>query len=288
MFINTQITNNATMKTKKPTSPGSRFITKNDFKELTKGVKPLKCLLVSKNRISGRDNKGRITIRHRGGGAKRMYRLVDMDMRELGEKVEVVSIEYDPNRTGYIARVKDSNGRNSYVLAVDGIKVGQNVEIGEKAIPKNGNRTALNKIPIGTAVCNVELNPGSGGVLARSAGASVQLNSIDAGYAQVTLNSGEVRLIKENCMATLGVVSNKKHHNERIGKAGVSRHKGKRPTVRGSVMNPVDHPHGGGEGKAPVGLRKGPKTPWGKLAFGVKTRKKKKYSSKFIVKRRKK
>jgi large subunit ribosomal protein L2 len=202
--------------------------------------------------------------------------------------VKVEAIEYDPNRTGYIARVVKGDGTKAYILAVDGMREGQVVKIGERVNPDNGNRLLVKNIPIGTFICNVELKPGDGGILARSAGAAVQLTAIDGGKAQLTLNSGEVRLVKDNCMATIGVVSNKNYHNLRLGKAGASRHRGKRPTVRGSVMNPVDHPHGGGEGRAPVGNRKGPKTPWGKLARGPKTRKKKKYSDKMIVRRRKK
>lgn len=253
------------------------------FEELTR-VKPEKSLLVSLKKHAGRNANGRITVRHHGGGNRRKYRLIDFKRNTEGEG-SVLSIEYDPNRSANIALVKYENGRKAYIIAPDGLKAGDSVSSGESADIKPGNCLPLSAIPLGTMVHNVELNPGRGAQLARAAGMSAQVMAKENGYAQLRLPSGEVRMVRLACKATIGTVGNFDHENVSLGKAGKKRHMGVRPTVRGSVMNPCDHPHGGGEGKAPVG-RPGPVTPWGKPAMGYKTRSSKNRSNKFIVKRR--
>lgn len=273
------------MKKYKPTTPGRRGMTKSDT-NFTK-VKPLKKLLKTKRSKAGR-SKGRITVRHKGGGHKKKYRIIDFKREKLGISATVKSIEYDPNRTTHIASVFYTDGEKRYILAPQDLKVEDKVVSDKKVSLKPGNRMLLKNIPVGTFVYNIEMHPGQGGKMVRSAGNSAQVMAVEAGYAQVILPSGEVRMILENSMASIGSLSNSEHMFENIGKAGRKRWMGIRPTVRGSAMNPVDHPHGGGEGRAGIGLRKGPKTPWGKQAYGVKTRKKKKYSSKFIIKPRKK
>jgi len=273
------------MKKYKPTTSGRRGMTKTDS-PFTK-VKPFKKLLKTKKSKAGR-SKGRITVRHKGGGHKKKYRVIDFKREKLGIPAKITSIEYDPNRTCHIALAVYSDGDKQYILAPQDLKVGDNVVADKKAPLKPGNRMLLKNIPIGTFVYNIEIHPGQGGKIVRSAGNSAQVMAVEAGYAQVILPSGEVRMILENCMASIGSLSNPEHNFENIGKAGRKRWMGIRPTVRGTAMNPVDHPHGGGEGRAPIGLRKGPKTPWGKQAFGIKTRKKKKYSDSLIIKPRKK
>ncbi len=246
--------------------------------------KPEKSLVCKINKKAGRSH-GKISVRHRGGGAKRKYRIIDFKLKKYGVPSKVIAIEKDPNRSALIALVVDADGEKRYILAVKGLKVGDTILTQEDAPIKNGNRLKLKNIPVGTTICNLEMIPGKGVQIARSAGASVVLQAIDNGMAQVKLPSREIRLIREDCYATIGQVSNTEHNIYRIGKAGRKRHMGRRPAVRGSAMNPVDHPHGGGEGAQPIGL-KYPKTPWGKPALGVKTRKKNKSSNKFIVRRR--
>jgi len=248
--------------------------------------KPLKSLLKSISEKAGRSG-GKISIRHRGGRNRRKYRLVDFKMKKFGIPAKIVSIEKDPNRSALIALVNYRDGEKSYILATEGMKVGMEVVCDENAPVREGNRMALKNIPVGTVICNVELIPGKGGQMGRSAGSSIIIQAIDGGMAHLKMASGEIRMVREDCFATIGRVSNFEHNIYRIGKAGRKRHMGWRPTVRGTVMNPVDHPHGGGEGCQPIGL-KHPKTPWGKPALGKKTRNKKKYSSQFIIKGRKK
>ena len=273
------------MKFYKPTTPSRRGMTRPDFSMITKKG-PEKKLLSSLKSTGGRNNKGRISVRFRGGGAKRMYRVVDFGEKHLGETAKVVGIEYDPNRTARIALVEYENKERAYVVSPDGLKAGEAIEYSESGEIKSGNRIKLKNIPVGTFVYNVEINPMQGGKIARSAGTGVKVLAIEGGYATLTMPSGEVRKVLAECFATIGFVSNTQHNLGVIGKAGRKRHMGKRPHVRGTAMNPVDHPHGGGEGRAPVGL-KYPKTPWGKIAYGVRTRSKKKYSTKFIMQRRK-
>ncbi len=237
-------------------------------------------------RGTGRAN-GKISIRHRGGGVKRKYRMIDFKLNKLDIEGKVTAIEKDPNRSALIALVVYPDGERRYILATNGMKVGDKIMFSEKAEVKEGNRLPLKKIPSGTAVCNVEMIPGKGSQIARGAGASVLLQAIDGGKATLKMPSTEIRMVSEKCYATIGQISNTEHGIYRIGKAGRSRHMGRRPAVRGSAMNPVDHPHGGGEGRQPIGL-KYPKTPWGKPALGVKTRKKKKASNRLIISRRKK
>lgn len=246
--------------------------------------KPEKSLLKSLSKKAGR-SRGKISVRHRGGGAKRKYRLVDFKMKKRGVPAKVIAIEKDPYRSALIALVAYRDGEKSYILATQKMQVGDIIEIDDKTSVKEGNRMQLANIPIGTTVCNVEMVPGKGAQIVRSAGSSAILQAIDRGYAQLKLPSSEIRLVPEKCFATIGQVSNFEHNIYRIGKAGRKRHMGWRPAVRGSAMNPVDHPHGGGEGRQPIGL-KYPKTPWGKPALGVKTRRKKKASNRLIVKRR--
>ena len=274
------------MPTKKynPTSPARRFMTVSTFEEITKS-EPERSLLESLNKAGGRNNYGRITVRHRGGGNRRKYRIIDFKRNKVGV-AKVIGIEYDPNRSANIALVQYEDGEKRYFLAPLGVTDGMElVTEPAGADIKPGNAMQIANIPVGTLIHNIELQPGKGGQLVRTAGASAQLMAKEGKYAQVRLPSGEVRLIALNCMATIGQIGNLDHENVSIGKAGRKRHMGWRPTVRGSVMNPCDHPHGGGEGRSPVG-RPGPVTPWGKPALGLKTRKKKNLNDKFIVKRR--
>ena len=271
------------IKNYKPTTPSRRNMSVVDYTVLSK-VEPEKSLLAPKNKKSGRNSYGRITVRHRGGGNRRKYRVIDFKRRKFGVEAEVKTLEYDPNRTAYIALIEYTDGTKSYILAPVGLKVGDKVVSGPDADIKVGNALPLTNIPVGTFVHNVELYPGKGAQLARSAGNMAQLMARENKLALLRLPSGELRNVPETCMATIGQVSNIDHANVKIGKAGRKRNMGWRPTVRGSVMNPNDHPHGGGEGKSPVG-RPGPVTPWGKPALGYKTRKNTR-SDKLIVKRR--
>lgn len=266
-----------------PVTPSRRNMTMPTFEEITART-PEKSLLTKIKKNAGRNAQGKITVRHRGGGNKRKYRIVDFK-RLSEDRCKVISIEYDPNRTPYIALIESDSGTRSYILAPVGLSVGDYVSSSPAADIKPGNTLPLANIPLGTFINNVELYPGKGGQLVRSAGTSAQLMAKENGMAQVRLPSGEVRYIRLDCKATIGQMGNIEHENVKIGKAGRTRHMGFRPTVRGSVMNPVDHPHGGGEGKAPVG-RPAPVTPWGKPALGYKTRDKKSRTDKFIVKRR--
>ena len=268
----------------KPTTPARRNMSVPSFEELTKFT-PEKSLIVTKKKHAGRNSYGRITVRHRGGGNKIKYRIIDFKRQNMNANT-VVGIEYDPNRTAYIALLQDTEGTKSYVIAPEGLKAGDVVYSGPEADIKPGNTLPIANIPVGTVINNIEIYPGKGAQLVRSAGAMAQLVSKEAnGMAQVRLPSGEVRFIRLDCKATIGQVGNVEHDTVKIGKAGKTRHKGIRPTVRGSVMNPCDHPHGGGEGKSPIG-HPGPVTPWGKPALGYKTRNKKARTDKFIVKRR--
>ncbi len=272
------------IKKYKPTTPSRRFMTVSAFEEIDK-VKPEKSLLAHIKKNAGRNSYGRITVRHRGGGAKQKYRIIDFKRDKDNMAATVLSIEYDPNRTANIALLQYEDGEKRYILAPLGLKKGDSVISGDGADIITGNAMQIKNIPVGTLIHNIELYPGRGGQLVRSAGNSAQLMAKDEKYAQVRLPSGEVRMIRMDCKATIGQIGNIDHENISIGKAGRKRHMGWRPTVRGSVMNPCDHPHGGGEGKSPVG-RPSPVTPWGKPALGLKTRKTKNATDKFIVKRR--
>ena len=272
------------LKKYNPTSPARRFMTVSDFGEITK-KSPERSLLATKKKNSGRNSYGRITVRHRGGGNRRKYRIIDFKRNKDGMNATVVGIEYDPNRSANIALIKYEDGELAYILAPVGLTDGDVVVSGEGADIKPGNALFIKDIPVGTMIHNIELYPGRGAQLVRSAGVAAQLMAKENGYAQVKLPSGEVRLIRLDCKATIGTVGNQEHSNISIGKAGRKRHMGWRPTVRGVVMNPNDHPHGGGEGKSPIG-RPAPVTPWGKPALGLKTRKHKNRTDKFIVKRR--
>ena len=274
------------VKTYKAMTNGTRGMSTIVNDEITKTT-PEKSLVVTLNKKGGRNNQGKITVRHRGGGAKRKYRIIDFKRNKDGVVATVASIEYDPNRTSNIALINYADGEKRYIIAPKGLKVGMQVESGENADIKVGNNLPLNKIPEGTMVHNVELQPGTGGQMARSAGSSVQVLGFEGKYALLRLTSGEVRKVLATNRATIGEVGNEDHELVNLGKAGRKRHMGIKPTVRGSVMNPNDHPHGGGEGRAPIG-RKGPVTPWGKPALGYKTRSTKKASDKLIVRRRKK
>jgi len=265
-----------------PTSPGRRFVTVSEFAEITTG-KPEKSLLRPLKRNAGRNARGKVTVRHRGGGHKRMYRIIDFKRKKDGIPAKVASIEYDPNRAARIALLHYANGEKIYILAPLGLEVGMTVVSGPDADIKVGNTLPLRNIPLGTLIHNIELHPGGGGKLVRSAGASAQLMAKEGRYVHLRLPSGEMRLVLQNCRATIGQVGNIEHENIVTGKAGRSRWFGRRPTVRGVVMNPVDHPHGGGEGRSPIG--RNPVTPWGKPALGARTRKKKP-SDRLIVKRR--
>lgn len=272
------------IKVYKPTSNSRRNMSVTDYSELSK-VAPERSLLEPLKNKSGRNNYGRITVRHRGGANRRKYRVIDFKRSKFDVPAEVVSLEYDPNRSAHIALIKYEDGVKSYILAPAGLKVGDKVMAGPEADIKPGNALSLVNIPTGTVIHNVELYPGRGGQLARAAGNAAQLMAKEGEYALLRLPSGELRKVPANCMATVGQVGNLDHENVKIGNAGRKRHMGWRPTVRGSVMNPNDHPHGGGEGKSPIG-RPGPVTPWGKPALGYKTRNKKKASNKMIVRRR--
>ena len=274
------------IKKYKPTTNGRRGMSTLANEDLTSN-KPTKSLLAKKTKTGGRNNQGKMTVRHIGGGAKRKYRLIDFKRNKFGVPARVTSIEYDPNRSANIALLTYKDGEKRYIIAPKDIKVGNIVESGEAVDIKIGNAMMLKNIPVGTVIHNIELSPGKGAELARSAGASAQILGREDKYVMVRLQSGEVRLILGTCMATIGVVGNEDYELVNIGKAGRTRHMGIRPTNRGSVMNPNDHPHGGGEGRAPIG-RKGPVTPWGKPALGYKTRKNKKQSDKLIVTKRKK
>ncbi len=272
------------IKVYKPTSNSRRNMSVTDYSELSK-VAPDRSLLEPLKNKSGRNNYGRITVRHRGGANRRKYRVIDFKRSKFDVPAEVVSLEYDPNRSAHIALIKYEDGVKSYILAPAGLKVGDKVMAGPEADIKPGNALPLINIPTGTVIHNVELYPGRGGQLARAAGNAAQLMAKEGEYALLRLPSGELRKVPATCMATVGQVGNLDHENVKIGNAGRKRHMGWRPTVRGSVMNPNDHPHGGGEGKSPIG-RPGPVTPWGKPALGYKTRNKKKASNKMIVRRR--
>lgn len=267
-----------------PTTNARRNMSVTDYTELSKNG-PERSLLAPLNKNSGRNSYGRITVRHRGGGNRKKYRIIDFKRDKFDMGAQVLSIEYDPNRSAHIALLQYEDGEKRYILAPAGLKAGDTVEAGANADIKPGNALPLANIPTGTFIHNVELYPGRGGQLARAAGNAAQLMAKEGAYALLRLPSGELRNVSVNCMATIGQVGNVDHENVKIGKAGRKRHMGWRPTVRGSVMNPNDHPHGGGEGKSPVG-RPGPVTPWGKPALGYKTRKKKNPTDKFIVKRR--
>ena len=270
----------------KPTSPARRQMSVSTFDEITTD-KPEKSLLAPLPKKAGRNNQGRITVRHQGGGHKRKYRIIDFKRNKDGVVGRVKTIEYDPNRSANIALIQYEDGEKRYILAPHGLKVGDKVESGPDVDIKRGNALPLANIPVGTVIHNIELKAGKGGQMVRAAGAEAQVLGKEKGYAIIRLASGEMRMVRLECRATLGQVGNVEHENITIGKAGRSRWLGKRPAVRGSVMNPVDHPHGGGEGRAPIGL-KSPVTPWGKPTIGYKTRKKNKPSDKYIVRRRKK
>ena len=267
-----------------PTTPGLRGMTVSTFEEITCDT-PEKSLTVTLKKHSGRNSRGKITVRHRGGGYRPKYRIIDFKRNKDGIPGTVATIEYDPNRTANIALINYADGEKRYIIAPNKLTVGDVIESGAEADIKIGNALPLANIPVGTVIHNVELKPGKGGQLVRSAGNGAQLMAKEGQFAQVRLPSGEVRKVRIECRATIGEVGNLDHQNIQIGKAGRKRHMGIRPTVRGSVMNPNDHPHGGGEGRAPIG-RKSPVTPWGKPALGYKTRKKKNASNKYIVKRR--
>ena len=267
-----------------PTTPSRREMTMQTFEEITTSV-PEKSLLVSLKKNGGRNAQGKITVRHRGGGAKRKYRIIDFKRNKDGISAKVSSIEYDPNRTAYIALVVYKDGEKRYILAPNALKVGDIIESGVDSDIKPGNALPLKNIPVGTVIHNIELQAGKGGQLVRAAGGSAQLMAKEGNYATLRLPSGEMRYVRIECRATIGTLSNSTNDIVNLGKAGRKRHLGWRPTVRGSVMNPCDHPHGGGEGKSPVG-RPSPVTPWGKPALGYKTRKTKKYSDRFIIKNR--
>ena len=269
----------------KPYTPSRRNMTVSTFDEITKTT-PEKSLLAKKKKNAGRNSYGRITVRHQGGGNRQKYRIIDFKRKKDDMKATVIGIEYDPNRTSNIALIKYEDETLSYILAPVGLKDGDTVVSGANSDIKVGNCLPIENIPVGTMIHNIELNPGQGGKLVRTAGGEAQLMAKEGTYAHIRLPSGEMRLVLARCRATIGTIGNADHANIKIGKAGRKRHMGIRPTVRGSVMNPVDHPHGGGEGRAPVG-HAGPLTPWGKPALGYKTRKKNKKSDKFIVKRRK-
>ena len=273
------------IKTFKPTTPSRRQMTVSGFDGIDKKAKPEPSLTEPLKKSSGRNSYGHITVRHRGGGNKRKYRVIDFKRQKLDMPATVQRIEYDPNRSAFIALIKYEDGTLSYILAPYGLKAGDQVISSASADIKPGNCLPIANIPVGTVIHNIEMHPGKGAQLVRSAGAAAQLMAKDGSDAQIRMPSGEVRIVRTNCKAVIGQVGNLDHENVQIGKAGRKRHMGVRPTVRGSVMNPCDHPHGGGEGKSPVG-RPGPVTPWGKPAMGYKTRAKKNPTNKFIVKRR--
>jgi len=273
------------IKTYKPTTPSRRHMTVSTFEEITTD-KPEKSLLAPLHKKAGRNNQGKITTRHQGGGHKRKYRIIDFKRTKDGIPGRVATIEYDPNRTANIALINYADGEKRYIIAPEGLKVGDTIMSGPDADIKVGNALPLENIPVGTTIHNIELKPGKGGQLVRAAGTEAQLLGKEGRYVVIRLSSGEMRRVLKTCRATIGSVGNKNHELIKIGKAGRSRWLGRRPTVRGSVMNPVDHPHGGGEGRAPIG-RKSPMSPWGKPTLGAKTRKVGKQSDKYIVRRRK-
>ena len=272
-------------KSYKAYTPSRRNMTTLDYNEITKKT-PEKSLLTVKKEKAGRNSYGRITVRHQGGGNRQKYRIMDFKRKKDVIEATVLGIEYDPNRSANIALIEYKDGEKAYILAPQDLKDGDKVVSGKSADIRPGNCMEINSIPVGTLIHNIELNPGQGGKLVKAAGQSAQLMAKEGKYAHVRLPSGEMRLVLANCRATIGVIGNSEHANVKLGKAGRKRHMGWRPEVRGSAMNPVDHPHGGGEGRAPIG-HPGPLTPWGKPALGYKTRNKKKLSNKFIVKRRK-
>jgi len=274
------------MKIYKPTTPGRRGMAGIDFSELSK-KRPEKKLLRYVKRRAGRGSAGRITIRHKGGGVKRLYRVIEFSQTKMDLPAKVIALEYDPNRTAFIALIEYPDGVRQYILSPHDLKVGQSIIFSESAPMNPGNRIKLKNAPVGTSVYNIELNPGSGGKIVRSAGSSAQVLAQDGKFTNIKMPSSEIRRFKSDCFASIGMVSNPENRFYVLGKAGKSRLKGRRPHVRGSAMNPVDHPHGGGEGRQPIGL-KHPKTPWGKPSLGVKTRKRKKWSNKLIIQRRKK
>ena len=269
----------------RPYTPSRRNMTSSTYEEITKKT-PEKSLLATKKKHAGRNSYGRITVRHQGGGNRQKYRIIDFKRQKDDMEATVVGIEYDPNRSANIALIEYTDGTKAYILAPKGLKDGDKVESGANADIKPGNCLPIENIPLGTMIHNIELNPGQGGKLVKAAGQSAQLMAKEGKYAHLRLPSGEMRLVSARCRATIGTIGNSDHENIKLGKAGKTRHLGIRPTVRGSAMNPNDHPHGGGEGKAPIG-HAGPLTPWGKPALGYKTRNKKKLSNKFITKRRK-
>ena len=269
----------------RPYTPSRRNMTSSTYEEITKKT-PEKSLLATKRKNAGRNSYGRITVRHQGGGNRQKYRIIDFKRQKDNMTATVIGIEYDPNRSANIALIEYEDGTKAYILAPKGLTDGDKVISGTKVDIKPGNAMPIESIPVGTMIHNIELNPGQGGKLVRGAGQEAQLMAKEGAYAHVRLPSGEMRLVLVRCRATIGTIGNSDHENIKLGKAGRKRHMGIRPTVRGSVMNPNDHPHGGGEGRAPVG-HSGPMTPWGKPALGYKTRNKKKLSNKFIVKRRK-
>ena len=273
------------IKTFRPYTPSRRNMTTLTNDEITKTT-PEKSLLAKKKKNAGRNSYGRITVRHQGGGNRQKYRIIDFKRKKDNMEATVIGIEYDPNRTSNIALIQYEDGEKAYILAPVGLKDGDKVVSGENIDIKPGNCLPIENIPVGTLIHNIELNPGQGGKMVKAAGGEAQLMAKEGEYAHVRLPSGEMRLVRAKCRATIGTIGNTDHGNVKLGKAGRTRHMGVRPTVRGSVMNPVDHPHGGGEGKAPVG-HSGPLTPWGKPALGYKTRKKNNRTDKYIVKRRK-
>jgi len=274
------------MKIYKPTTPGQRKKTGTDFSILTK-EKPEKKLIVFLKKKAGRNSKGRITVRHKGGGARKFYRIVDFGQEKINIPAKVIALEYDPNRSAFIALLQYKDGEKRYRIAPQGLKVGDEVICADSEKIRIGNRIKLKNIPVGTMVYNIELEPGQGGKLARGAGLAAQILAHEKGYSHLKMPSSEIRKVLDKCFASIGVISNPEHRFVKLGKAGKTRYKGIRPTVRGSAMNPCDHPHGGGEGRTGIGL-KHPKTPWGKPALGVKTRKKRKRTNKYIIQRRKK
>jgi len=274
------------MKTYKPTTPSRRGMSGIDFRQLTKKG-PEKSLIKYIKRDVGRGSSGTITVRHKGGGVKQLYRVIEFSQTKMDAPAKVIALEYDPNRTAFIALIEYVDKVKQYIIAPQGLKVGDEVIFAENSPLTPGNRTKLKNIPVGTAVYNIELEIGRGGKIVRSAGSSAQVIAHDGDYTSLKMPSTEIRKFLGECFASIGMVSNPENRYYRVGKAGINRHKGIRPTVRGSVMNPVDHPHGGGEGRQPIGL-KHPKTPWGKPALGVKTRNRKKWSNKLIISRRKK
>ncbi len=273
------------IKVYKPTTPGMRGRSVVKHSEVITKKRPEKSLTIGLKKKGGRNNTGKITVRHRGGGNKRLYRIIDFKRDKIGVPAKVKAIEYDPNRSAYIALLVYADGEKRYILAPLGVKVGDTVISDETTEVKPGNAMPLRNIPLGTLIHNIEMIPGKGGILVRAAGASAQILAKEGNYAHIRMPSGEVRMVHLNCRATIGQIGNVDHENVNLGKAGIKRHKGFRPSVRGAAMNPVDHPHGGGEGKAPVG-HPGPLTPWGKPTLGYKTRKKNKPSDKYIIRRR--